>query len=242
MIARVNRRARRLIVRVDPHAGEILVTAPSRRSLAEAIRFAGEKIPWIAAELARGGARPFEIGGVCPLRGTPHRIVAAASSRASARAVEGGEPIIEVGGAAEHVNRRIVEFVKRVARRDLEAAVERHARALGRTVRAISIRDSRSRWGSCSANGTLSFSWRLALAPPEILDYVAAHECAHLVRLDHSPKFWRIVLDLGADAQAARRWFDRHGESLHAWGVKAVRAPASDFAVDDDGERRRRRL
>lgn len=242
LVARVNRRARRLIVRVDARSGEVLVTAPSRRALAAAIRFAGEEIPWIARELDRSAGRPFAIGGVCPLRGVDHRIIAAPSARSAVRRIAGAPPAIEVGGAPEHVNRRIVDWLRKEARADLDAAVGRFARTLAVAPAALRIRDARTRWGSCGADGVLSFSWRLILAPPAILDYVAAHECAHLVHLDHSPDFWRAVRALGVDPDGARAWFDAHGAALHAFGIKAGRPSASHLAVDDDGDRRRRRV
>lgn len=242
LIARINRRARRLIVRVDARAGAVLVTAPSRGALGEAIGFAGEKISWIRRELDRGAGRPFEIGAAFPLRGVPHLIVAAASPRAAIEVIGGPEPKLRAGGAPEHVNRRVIDWLKREARRDLQAAVARFSAELGRAPAALRIRDARTRWGSCSAEGALSFSWRLILAPPEILDYVAAHECAHLLHLDHSRKFWRTVAALGPDAAAARRWFEAHGPALQRWGATPAAPASSDLAVDDDGERRRRRI
>lgn len=242
LVARVNRRARRLIVRVDVRAGEVLVTAPSRRALPEAIRFAGEKASWIKGELDRGAGRPFELGGVCPLRGVERAIVAASTIRATVATVEGAEPAIAVGGAPEHVNRRLVDWLRREARGDLETAVARCSERLGATPTAIRIRDPRTRWGSCGADGALSFSWRLILAPPDILEYVAAHECAHLIHLDHSAKFWRAVAGLGVDASAAGRWFEAHGAELHRWGVRPNQGRPSGLAVDDDRERRRGRI
>lgn len=217
---KVNRNARRLIVRVDTLEGVVLVTSPSKRALPDALRFAQSKAAWIRRQFDRGErAKPFVAGELCPYRGVFHRIVLDGGVRASVRRVEGAEPILLVGGEAAHLNRRLTDWLKKEARREIAARVEIHAAALRRRVTRIAIRDQRSRWGSCGADGAMSFSWRLIFAPPEMLDSVAAHECAHLVHLDHSPAFWRTVESLGVDVEASRRWFNRHGAGLRAWGA-----------------------
>jgi predicted metal-dependent hydrolase len=123
-----------------------------------------------------------------------------------------------VPGQPEHVARRVTDFLKREARRDLEAAVERHLVTAKAAARRISIKDTKSRWGSCSANGTLSFSWRLILAPPFVLDYLAAHEVAHLRELNHSHRFWRLTHHLCRRTDEAEAWMKRHGPQLHRYG------------------------
>lgn len=218
---RVNRRARRLIVRVD-QAGRVLVTAPSKRAAPEAIAFARSRALWIKAQLDAMGPLPFRDGAVIPYRGTPHRLIHRPGARGVRIAPEPGEAALIVGGEAEHLNRRMTDWLKREARRAITERVERHVEKLGVARGRIVIRDPSSRWGSCSSGGALSFSWRLILAPPDMLDYVAAHECAHLVHMNHSPRFWRVVADLGTDAGAARRWFAEHGPTLHRWGRVAA--------------------
>lgn len=221
VIVRVNRRARRLIVRVDARAGKVVVTAPSKRAIPEALAFARTRAGWIRRQFAEAEpAVPFAHGGSCPYRGTFHRIVNAGPARALVSRIDGPEPAILVGGSPEHVNRRLIDWLKREAQREVGAAVRRHCEKLRQSAKRIQVRDTRSRWGSCSADGVLSFSWRLILAPPWVLDYVAAHECAHLLHLDHSAHFWRTVAELGADADAARRWFRRNGAALHAFGAE----------------------
>lgn len=232
--ARVNRRARRLIVRVDPVRGRVLVTAPSRRALPEALAFARERVEWIRARLAEGApARPFRPGGLCPYRGIAHRIVNAGPPRAPVTRRDGANPQLVVGGDPAHVNRRLVDWLKREARRVLSERADHYASRLGVRRGPVRIRDTRSRWGSCSSDGTLSFSWRLILAPPAILDYVAAHECAHLLHLDHSPAFWRALARLDADAGAARDWFAREGPALLVWGEEAPATGFSSRAAED---------
>ncbi len=105
------------------------------------------------------------------------------------------------------------------AKRDLEAASLRHAHALGLAIRRVTVRDQSSRWGSCSTTGMLSFSWRLILAPSQVLDYLAAHEVAHLVEMNHSAKFWRVVQRICPDHQSAKAWLDAHGADLHRYGL-----------------------
>lgn len=217
----VNRRAKRLILRVDPVAGRVLVTAPSKRAIPEALRFAQTRAGWIKLQFEEGGAaRPFVDGGECPYRGVRHLVVNEGGPRAPVRVMGGERPVLQVGGDPAHLNRRLVDWLKREARKALEERARFFADKLERKITRISVRDTRSRWGSCTHDGALSFSWRLILAPPEILDSVAAHECAHLVHLDHSPAFWRTLESLGVDEKASRAWFERHGPQLYAWGVE----------------------
>ncbi|MEM8770455.1 MAG: SprT family zinc-dependent metalloprotease [Pseudomonadota bacterium] len=221
LVARVNRRAKRLILRVDAAAGEIHVTAPSQRAVPEAIAFARERGDWIARQLDEAlRAKPFFEGGSAPIRGLAHKIVRDGGARAPVRLMSGPAPTVLVGGAAEHLHRRLTEWLKREARNDLIAAVDRHCEKLGKKRRQIRIRDTRSRWGSCTSDGALSFSWRLIMAPPQILDYVAAHECVHLLHMNHSPAFWRQVRALGVDPRGAEDWFDKHGAQLFAYGAR----------------------
>lgn len=221
LTARINRRAKRLIVKVDPVAGRVLVTAPSKRSLPEALRFAIERAPWIRARMDEGApARRFEDGGLCPYRGVFHRVVNTGGPRAPVKVRADEPPVIEVGGDPTHLNRRLCDWLKKEARRVLSIHVEMHAQKLGRIPARIQVRDTRSRWGSCTSDRVLSFSWRLILAPPWVLDYVAAHECAHLVHLDHSRIYWQVLASLNVCAEDARDWLEQNGPALHAWGVE----------------------
>lgn len=218
LTARVNRRARRLIVKVDAVSGRVIVTAPSKRALPEAIAFARTRAPWIVRQLDECAvATPFRHGATFPYRGAPVTVVNEGGARAGVRL--DGERVV-AGGEAAHLNRRVTDWLKTEARRALTARADHYAELLCRKRGPIAIRDTRSRWGSCARDGALSFSWRLILAPPAILDYVAAHECAHLVHLDHSPAYWRILRNLGIDARAAREWFSAHGAALYAYGVE----------------------
>ena len=223
LVARVNRRAKRLIIKVDPVAGEILVTAPSKRTMPEAIRFANERIDWIAGQLSdnlRG--KPFIEGLKIPFCGVDHLILNSGGLRAPIRVEHEYLPIIRVGGEPAHINRRLTDWLKSQARQKLVERVDYYCERLGKRRGSLKIRDTRTRWGSCSSDGTLSFSWRLILAPPAILDYVAAHECVHLIHLNHAPAFWRQLAALDVDARAAANWFDNFGTTLFSYGASAA--------------------
>jgi len=213
--------ARRLTLRVSTATGEVLLTIPEGVALPAAQRFADAHAGWIAARLARlPGRVAFAPGVTVPLRGAPHRIALQEGLRGATRAAldGGGNPVIAVWGDPAHAGRRVRDFLQREARRDLEAAVARHAAALGVKPARIALRDTASRWGSCSSRGNLNFSWRLILAPAFVLDYLAAHEVAHLREMNHSERFWRLVGDLCPATDEAERWLKRHGAELHRYG------------------------
>jgi predicted metal-dependent hydrolase len=192
---------------------------PLRGSLKAARDFAERHGAWIGARLARlPDIVPFEPGALVPLRGLDHLIVHRPRQRGPVLLETGEPPLLAVSGQAEHLARRLHDFLKKEAKRDLDTAVERHAGALGMAARRIVLRDTRSRWGSCSATGALNFSWRLILAPPFVLDYLAAHEVAHLVHLDHSERFWAVTRTLVPDYPRAEAWLKAHGAGLHRYG------------------------
>jgi predicted metal-dependent hydrolase len=219
---RRHRQARRYTLRIHAATREVVLTMPPRGSLKEAKDFAQKHGGWIAARIGRlPEAAPFAPGVLVPLRGVPHRIVHRRGVRGTVwREISGdGEALLGVAGDAPHVDRRVGDFLKREARRDLEAASRRFAGELNVFVKRVSVRDQASRWGSCSTTGALSFSWRLIMAPPFVLEYLAAHEVAHLVEMNHSPRFWRLVERLCPDGERAKVWLDVHGADLHRYGV-----------------------
>jgi len=214
-------RACRYTLRIHTATREVVLTMPPRGSLKEARAFAERHAAWIAARLGRlPAARPFRHGTVVPIRGLDHRIDHRRGARGTAWSeVADGVRLLCVAGQAPHVGRRVADHLKREAKHDLEAASRRYAARLGVTVKRVSIRDQASRWGSCSATGVLSFSWRLILAPDFVLDYLAAHEVAHLVEMNHSPRFWRTVIGICPDTRRAKAWLDAHGAELHRYGL-----------------------
>jgi len=220
---RRHRRARRYTLRIHPTDREAILTMPPRGTIAEAKEFAHLHGGWIAARLGRlPKAAPFQPGTTVPLRGVPHRLVHRAGERGTVwtETRDSGEKVLCVAGDVEHMDRRVHDFLKREARKDLQKATQLHAAELGVRVRRVSIRDQSSRWGSCTSAGSLSFSWRLILAPPFVLDYLAAHEVAHLVEMNHSPRFWRVVDKVCASVTRAKNWLDTHGNDLHRYGIE----------------------
>jgi predicted metal-dependent hydrolase len=219
---RRHRQARRYTLRIQAATREVILTMPPRGSLKEAREFAQKHGGWIAARLGRlPKATPFAHGLVVPLRGTPHRIVHRPQMRGTVwtETAGNGDSLLCVAGDAPHVNRRITNYLKQEARRDLEAASRHYAQEIGVRIKRITVRDQSSRWGSCSTTGALSYSWRLIFAPPYVLEYLAAHEVAHLVEMNHSPRFWRLLAQLSPAMKRAKTWLDVHGTDLHRYGL-----------------------
>jgi len=221
---RRHRQARRYTLRINAATREVILTIPPRGSLKEARAFAQKHGAWIAARLRRlPEATPFTDGAMVPLRGVPHRIEHRPGARGTVwtEVSSGGEPILCVAGATPHINRRISDYLRREARRELEIASLKFAATLGVAIKRVSVRDQSSRWGSCSTTGVLSFSWRLILAPPFVLDYVVAHEVAHMRHMNHGPRFWKLVKDLSPTSDAAQEWLSRNGPLLHRYAAPA---------------------
>ncbi len=215
----INPKARRLILRLDERHREAVAVAPSRRKLRDAASFASERVDWIADRLAELPVRTALVPGAeFTLRGQLCQVSLDGPGR-RANLIVGDPDILSVPGDAETTERRVERYLRKEARRDLEAAVARHCTSLGVKASAVSIKDTRSRWGSCTSDGRLSFSWRLILAPPDVLDYVAAHECSHLLEMNHSAAFWTHVERCCPDWQRLRGWLRREGQRLHAVGV-----------------------
>ena len=227
----------RLRVTIHPERG-VVVTIPGagRRGWARPdpviTAFLAEREPWVRRHLTRQAAartrlddRPaLDEGRLVPYRGVPHRIRVATAPAGVGRsrvsrvgAEDGDELLVERAARDRRSTAAILEGWFRVrARGDIERAIERHAPVLGVTPARITIRDTTSRWGSCSRKGSLSFSWRLVLAPPEALETVAAHELCHLRVFGHSERFWGLLATRVPDHLAWRRWLRRHAPELHA--------------------------
>jgi predicted metal-dependent hydrolase len=216
---RVSTRARHYRLSI-PHSGGPVLTVPRHGRWTEAEAFLQRQTHWLAARLKRAPeAVAFADGELVPVRGVPHRIVAtgAVRGRVTSAAAE-DEPALHVPGAAEHQARRLTDWLKREAGSDLRARAAFHAKRLGVTVTSLQLRDQSSRWGSCSSSGRLNFNWRLILAPPFVLDYVAAHEVAHLCEMNHSRAFWDTVKRTCPDMERGRAWLKAHGRELMAYG------------------------
>lgn len=210
-------RAKRMSLRVHPSGtGGVVLVLPKGVPLAEGVRFARSKSDWISQRLALLPTRiPFADGAVVPLLGVPHLIRHRPDARRGVWAEEG---IIHVSGQAEHLPRRLLDWLKREARAAIVPRARQHAATLGKQINRITLRDPRSRWGSCAPGGNLSFSWRLVLAPLPVLEYVVAHEAAHLAEMNHSDQFWQVVAHLMEGTGTARSWLRRKGGELHRFG------------------------
>jgi len=221
VVIRHNYRARNLIMRVESGrvAGDpdkVAVTLPRQTSVEQALRFVVSRADWVVASLARipqriticDGARIPYLGHEMPIRHDPQ----------ARRGVWCDDDGIHVSGQPEFLARRVTDWLKREARREITTRVADKAEMIGRPAGQISIRDTRSRWGSCAANGNLSFSWRLVLAPEFVLDYVITHEVCHIVEHNHGENFWRLVSQISPDLKQAKKWLQQNGERLHRYG------------------------
>lgn len=209
--------AKRLSLRVSQLDGRVTLTLPRYASEAEATGFIREKAAWLRRHVARFEADvPVGQGSTLPLEGQMIRVV-----QGEGRKITLSEGELFVPGPPERTAARLSAFLKELARDRLTAASDDYAAALGRPFARISMRDTRSRWGSCSSQGTLMYSWRLVMAPPDVLRYVAAHEVAHLAEMNHSPDFWSLVHDLYGPHRAQRGWLRENGAALHKYRFTA---------------------
>jgi len=206
-------RARRISLRVSGLDGRVTLTVPRGVSETEALKFAASKGDWLRAQLAgRPDCLSVAPGVALPVEGRLLRIDPGAG-----RGVRLTADTIEVPGPEAQLPARVQAWLKARARDRLSAASDTYAAQLGLGYSRITLRDTRSRWGSCSSRGALSYSWRLIMAPPEVLDYVAAHEVAHLAEMNHSPAFWAVVARLSPGYETPRRWLRREGAALHRY-------------------------
>lgn len=204
-------RAKRLSLRISRLDGRATLTLPTRVPEREGVAFVRTREDWLRKHMADVTPEvQVQIGGSIPFRGQDLALVVGDVKRARLQ----GDTLILPADPAK-VGKRVAAFLKLQARDALAQASDRCAAALGKSYGRISLRDTRSRWGSCSSVGDLMYSWRLIMAPPHVLDYVAAHEVAHLQHMDHSPRFWATVERLFPDHKACRAWLRTHGTALH---------------------------
>ncbi|MCI2400670.1 SprT family zinc-dependent metalloprotease [Aliiroseovarius subalbicans] len=214
LLLKPSARARRLSLRVSQLDGRVTLTLPRGASRREAMVFAQDKADWIRSHLAGrlDAIRPLP-GGSVLFEGRDHALVPG-----PVRSARLGEGVIHLPVTApDKTGARLTALFKHEARQRLQAASERYAKAVGRDFTRLTLRDTRSRWGSCSSRGGLMYSWRLVMAPPEVLDYVAAHEVAHLVEMNHSAAYWAVVADICPQYEAPRRWLKDNGARLHRY-------------------------
>jgi predicted metal-dependent hydrolase len=238
-------RAKRFSLKVSHTERAAILTLPNRGRVEDANAFLARHADWLRKQLERlPEPVPFVDGAIVPLRGELHRIRFAGPQRYSPivwqeRDAESASftknsladwrnlsclrfdapiPSLHVSGDKEHAARRFHDWLRAEVRKDISESVEKYAKTIETGYRRIAIRDQATRWGSCSTSGTLSFSWRLIFAPPFVLDYVAAHEVAHLREMNHGPRFWRLMRDAVPGMQRARIWLKTYGAELHRFG------------------------
>jgi predicted metal-dependent hydrolase len=249
LLLRRSTRARRFSLQVSEARRGAILTMPVYSSFADADEFLSRHLDWLKERVAGlSEPVPFTHGAIVPLRGYAHMLRFAGSVRRrgvvwveaaedtkvapawpqGARVPRRRLPRLTVAGEPEHAPRRLLDWLKRQAHQDLFTRVSVHARRLDLTPARIFVRDQTTRWGSCSTTGALSFSWRLVLAPPFVLDYLAAHEVAHLAHMNHGPRFWAVVERIMPRHEEARAWLRKHGASLHRYGAEGMVASSAN--------------
>ena len=213
---RRNVQARRIILRIDEDTGGAIVTIPKRTAMREGVEMAKRKSAWIATQLKRRASPlPFVEGLEIPILGDTLTVRHDPALRVTHRT----ENEIWVSGRIEHLPRRLTDWLKTESRTQISASAHAKAQSIDQTISGITVRDTKSRWGSCSAQGQLNFSWRLVLAPQYVLDYVVAHEVAHLRHHNHGPEFWDLTASLTEHMDQAKSWLNAHGRDLHRYGA-----------------------
>jgi predicted metal-dependent hydrolase len=205
-------RARRISLRIDARLGQVVITLPKRAAKSAGMALLNDHAAWVAARLA---ALPdkvrFEPGASVTIDGTPHVIRHAQGGRGGAWIEDGA---VHVSGAPEFMARRVNDFLRAEARRRFAVQALAKARLAGVVPRRVVVKDTRTRWGSCSPDGVLMFCWRLVMAPPFVQDYVVAHEVAHLRHLNHGAQFWTLCESLSRDRARAEAWLHSEGAGL----------------------------
>ena len=211
--------ARRYTLRVRTAQRDIVLSMPQRGSLSTAAAFAEKHAYWIVTRIRTlSDDVSFADGAMVPFRGVPHLIEHRPATRGTVKVERGSQPLLAVSGEAPHLPRRLTDWFKKQALKDVTESVDRHCAAINAKYSSVAIKDTASRWGSCSSAGALSFSWRLVLAPPFVLDYLAAHEVAHLKEMNHSLRFWRLCERLCPETREAKAWLKVNGAELHRYG------------------------
>jgi len=209
-------RARRISVRVRPCGEGAELVLPQRATLAQGLDFARAKAGWIGGRLdAMAPRTPFADGAAIPYLGVGHRIQ---HWPGQLRLVDRVDGEIRVAGSTERLSARVTDWLRAEARAELGHRSAEKAAVIGRAPPPVTVRDTATRWGSCSAAGRLSFSWRLILAPERVLDYVAAQEVAHLEEPNHGGRFWALVDRLTPGSEEPRAWLRAYGAGLHRYG------------------------
>ncbi len=216
VVWRRHKTARNTNLRIDPRAGTVVVTLPLRGTRHSGLALLREHATWVRARLAAlPQSVPFANGVHIPVCDIPHEI-RHMGAKAPTRMLPG---VIEVGGDRAFLARRVADLLRHEAQIRLGSIAQHKASAGQIKPRRVTVKDTRSRWGSCAPDRTLAFSWRLLMAPDYVQDYVVAHEVAHLQHMNHSPRFWKLAETLSPHRSRADTWLEREGPRLMRYGV-----------------------
>ena len=211
IILRRSARAKRISLRVSGLDGRVTLTLPLGLADQDGLDFAAQKRDWLRLQIGQKiDIHPVKAGALVPIEGRLRRVQPAAGRR-----VVLTDDQIQLPGSVDQLGVKMRGYLRALARDRLATASDGYAARLGRDYNRLTLRDTRSRWGSCSSQGALMYSWRLIMAPPDVLQYVAAHEVAHLSEMNHAPSFWALLGDLYGDYGPARRWLKENGAGLH---------------------------
>lgn len=216
---RVSKRARRMTLRLDPESRAVHLIVPPRMNINTALDFATLHRAWIREKISELPAPvPFHDGAIIPFMGRDHYLEIIGDDTRRGTAITAKNRIITVETPMDDPTPRIERFMRDRIRDELDTLARNKAAEIRRRVGDVRVRDTRSRWGSCAEDGNLSFCWRLVFAPREVMDYVVAHEVAHLVHFDHSSAFWRLCDRLSVDMNYGRDWLKENGQTLMSYG------------------------
>jgi predicted metal-dependent hydrolase len=219
---KANNRTRRINLRIDVSSSRFTLTCPTETSISHLKKFLQNNVTWLFDQLSKLPKRiEFQDGTILLILGKSYVIRQCLGSSGNVWVQAGKRNQLSeifVSGKSEHLPRRLTDWLKKTAREEMIIRSKDYAKLLDQRVSRVSVRDTKTRWGSCSSKGNLSFSWRLILAPEHVLNYVCAHEVAHLVEMNHSPEFWAIVDRLIVDWRQSRNWLKHNGNVLHRYG------------------------
>lgn len=217
LVIKRNRRAKRICLRYDPTGHTINLTLPRHARMSEGLSFLNQKSDWLITTLQEMPCKKqIKPGVIIPLFGERVRIKHDASLRCAWKLEK---DVLTVSGKREHFERKVMEAIKKMAKKHISDLANYQSRRIGRNINRITVRDTRSRWGSCSSAGNLSFSWRLIFAPYEVFEYVVAHEVSHLRHMNHGARFWELCGFLCPNADIAKEWLRVHGKELYRFNA-----------------------
>lgn len=222
---RMSKRAKKIALRLDNKGHEIHLVVPERASMHKAYHFAKTHEGWIKEKLdSLPAPLPFIDGAVIPLFGEDITLDIYSDTTLKTSSIDLNNKTLSIKTNKDDPSSRITRFLKEQARSKLSDLACKKAAQIKKPVKAIHVRDTKSRWGSCSPDGTLSFSWRIIFAPYEAFDYLVAHEVAHLIHKNHGPQFWALCEDLCLDYKTGKNWIRSHGHTLMRYGAAPMNA------------------